>query len=469
MDLSEAELSKQCNALLVNCLNKVSASNLASNVNGTNLLDLLNPARNSLSYIFVLAAKFDVGGRNALEVNWQYITSFLESFDPRQIKHAQREFRRVADAFCKHAAEIDRPILAVKPLKKAILHSNPSHFSFMHTLFTRLCLQAKCYRDALPVLEVDVFDFPASKSIKLDDVGGKGFEVGYRDVLEFYLYGGMLYAGVKKWRRALDYLSHAIAAPGSACSIIQVEAYKKFVLIGLLLDGKEPPALPKSTSIFSVRAYKALAKPYDSFAQVFKSGDAAQFRQEVELTSEQFRLDGNSGLAAQCMEAFRRMRIIALRDTYVTLGVHDIARKKFDATGRGGDVGSKEETERLILGMIERDEISASLSQSASDPALSQTTVHFDSNPIEEFRNLQALEEQIQRIVTLNKQVKQMDKNLGLTREYIQYALKQSKSAGGGNPSGGLMTMDSDMMELDYAPGWGDEDPEEAMMPDFED
>jgi COP9 signalosome complex subunit 3 len=125
----------------------------------------------------------------------------------------------------------------------------------MHTIFARLCLQAKCYRDAMPILDVDAFDFPPKNNMAEEaSMGARGFEVGSREVLEFYLYGGMLYAGVKKWRRALDYLAHvcfcaldkdlqanrnkAIATPGSACSMVQVEAYKKFVLIGLLLDGK---------------------------------------------------------------------------------------------------------------------------------------------------------------------------------------------------------------------------------------
>jgi hypothetical protein len=53
-NLSDAELSKQCNNLLVNYLHKVPASHLASNFNGTNLLDLLNPGRNSLPYLFIL-------------------------------------------------------------------------------------------------------------------------------------------------------------------------------------------------------------------------------------------------------------------------------------------------------------------------------------------------------------------------------------------------------------------------------
>lgn len=112
---------------------------------------------------------------------------------------------------------------------------------------------------------------------------------------------------------------------------------------------------------------------------------------------------------------------------------------------------------------IERAEISASLSQSGLDP---QTTVHFDSSPVEEARNLAVLEEQIQRIVTLNEQVEQMDRKLGLTKEYIQFTTRQGKAPGGGGPVG--LSMDSDMMDLEYGAAWGDDDPDETIMQDFE-
>jgi hypothetical protein len=52
--LSDLELTKQCNTLLANHLYKVSTHNLASNIGGTSLLDLLNPGTNSLPYVFVL-------------------------------------------------------------------------------------------------------------------------------------------------------------------------------------------------------------------------------------------------------------------------------------------------------------------------------------------------------------------------------------------------------------------------------
>jgi COP9 signalosome complex subunit 3 len=78
----------------------------------------------------------------------------------------------------------------------------------MHTAFARFCIKANCYRDALSILDIDIFDFPTSRASKDIDFGGKGFEVAYQDVLQYYLYGAMLYMGMKKWRRSLDYLAH---------------------------------------------------------------------------------------------------------------------------------------------------------------------------------------------------------------------------------------------------------------------
>jgi hypothetical protein len=43
------------------------------------------------------------------------------------------------------------------------------------------------------------------------------------------------------------------------------------------------------------------------------------------------------------------MQIIALKETYVTLGVSDIARQDFNAEGTAGGMG---DVERIILGMV---------------------------------------------------------------------------------------------------------------------
>lgn len=119
-----------------------------------------------------------------------------------------------------------------------------------------------------------------------------------------------------------------------------------------MLTCSQSPALPKYTPSAAMRAYNALGKPYQAFANAFKSSDAHQFRQEIGLTADEFQKDGNTGLAVQCINAFRRQKIIGLQDTYVTLSVDEIAKKDFDVTGREGDFSDKAETEKLILRMV---------------------------------------------------------------------------------------------------------------------
>jgi len=59
-----------------------------------------------------------------------------------------------------------------------------------------------------------------------------------------------------------------------------------------------------------------------------------------------------------------------------------------------------------------------------------------------------------------------MDRKLGLTKEYMKFLAKQSKASAGGNPT--QMSVDAEMMEMDYTATWGDEDMEETMH-DFDD
>lgn len=118
-----------------------------------------------------------------------------------------------------------------------------------------MCLEAKCYRDAAAIVDIDLVEFPCISTGKVTD-NARVREITYQDVLTYFLYAGMIYMGIKEWRRAADYLTYvcsslllflrmlingglkAIVAPGNACSQIQIDAYKKYILVGLLLDGK---------------------------------------------------------------------------------------------------------------------------------------------------------------------------------------------------------------------------------------
>lgn len=118
----------------------------------------------------------------------------------------------------------------------------------------RLCLRSRSYLSALPILEKDICRFSTTtnlKSIKrpetatCDETLGNSAVHGllrrssYRDYLEYFLYGSMIYMGLKNFERAIHLLQVVISAPTrNSVSMIMVEAYKKWVLANILETGK---------------------------------------------------------------------------------------------------------------------------------------------------------------------------------------------------------------------------------------
>ena len=132
-----------------------------------------------------------------------------------------------------------------------------STFTSSHTTFARLCLEARAYTAALPVLDHNIFHFPPttnksaensmfphlsshhdSSSTFITPDSGLSAKLEYRDHLIYFLYGAMIFMGLKKWKRALHFLEIVIMSPMvSNVSKIQVDAYKKWVLVSLLYKG----------------------------------------------------------------------------------------------------------------------------------------------------------------------------------------------------------------------------------------
>lgn len=126
-----------------------------------------------------------------------------------------------------------------------------------HILLIRLCLHAKAYTSVLPVLDRHVCHFPtltgrpSSASFQLlcskhesslgfiTESSGLSSKLSYRDYLRYFLYGGMVYMALKRWRKASHFLAIVVSMPTLGCiSMIMVEAYKKWILVGLIQDGK---------------------------------------------------------------------------------------------------------------------------------------------------------------------------------------------------------------------------------------
>ena len=119
----------------------------------------------------------------------------------------------------------------------------------VHSDLAKLCLVSKCFSPALPFLDTDI-------NIICKENGQ--FDAIY--LLLYYYYGGCIYTALKNFDRALFFfevkiLKHretlvssvldvqvCVTTPTAAVSHIMLEAYKKYLLVGLLVHGDKPKA-----------------------------------------------------------------------------------------------------------------------------------------------------------------------------------------------------------------------------------
>lgn len=208
--------------------------------------------------------------------------------------------------------DTSQPIDAISPIRSVILRLDPSSSTFTstHLLLARLCLEARAYSAALPVLDKDIFYFPPITNKAAENImfpflsskhetgstfmtpdSGLAAKLDYRDHLQYFLFGAMIYMGLKEWKKAFVFLEIVITSPvTNNASKIQVDAYKKWILVGLLHKGHvsigftsrmgiwlalltshlQSPLMPKTTNPQAAKQYHALGKAYDGLSEVFE-------------------------------------------------------------------------------------------------------------------------------------------------------------------------------------------------------
>lgn len=155
---------------------------------------------------------------------------------------------------------MDQPAAAIAPVRTAILRIDPSGATFTssHPFVPQLCLSAQDYTAALPLLDRDIYHFPPttqkatadplspflcsnheSSSTYISISAGLTGKIEDHEHLQYFLWGAMCYMAIKDWERALLFLEIVMVSPtANTASKIQVEAYKKWVLVSLLFRGK---------------------------------------------------------------------------------------------------------------------------------------------------------------------------------------------------------------------------------------
>ncbi|BFZ58015.1 hypothetical protein PYCC9005_005073 [Savitreella phatthalungensis] len=182
------------------------------------------------------------------------ITDYLAAFDPGSVRKEQATFLRlVIDSACKLLA----PQFCVEVLSAAIGRYPAGSLTPLHAPLAKMCCMTRAYEYAVNELVPRPTDYMSTAAHHLVP----------QDHLEYHFYLAICLASCGDRQTSLFYFSLVLICGGEASSLIQVEAYQMYVLVGLLEHGRATP--PEGMSQTLTRSLQVLAKPYDELAEAF--------------------------------------------------------------------------------------------------------------------------------------------------------------------------------------------------------
>lgn len=443
-----------------------------------NTQQLLDPSIQTLAYLLILDAHIrtiKAAGKPSDRVPrqllpqgtlWPHITSLLLNFDPVQVRYAGVAFRSLYQDVANAAEQTGESSAAIQVLHQVILrldHTSstltPAHFSFV-----RLCLLSRAFLEAADILKRPIISLPfetdkptmqrsfkylcsyqESSSTYLAYHTGLNIKWTYQSYLEYFLMGGMVYMALRQFSKALFYLEVVLAAPTSnpmVTSLIQVEAYKKWVLVSLLVKGRSTSP-PRAVGNSALKNMRALAKPYDCLADVFKTQDLSHLRAEIDIGQKCWQDDNNMGLVIELFHAFRKFQVQKLGNTFAALPISEVAQRT------SPDPNDLTETAAYITSLIAAGELNAVMSTSSNS---NQATLRFltQASTQSEGQISHSLAYQNAELRDLLRAISNNDHRMEISKEYVDMLKKMKKAKDQGDKDGtkpvALDDLDEDMM-----------------------
>ncbi|EKX55201.1 hypothetical protein GUITHDRAFT_98981 [Guillardia theta CCMP2712] len=356
----------------------------------------LNPESHGIGCVYLLYCKTKDAERSSSdEMFIQQVRDLCVSGNPEQLKFVRSKFCEVCRIFteiCRESAS--RAMFGITPLCVGIskVRPSPEHLTSIHADLLQLCLVAKVFKPALPIVSQRIL------YVTKDCVQP-------RDFLLYYYYGGMLYTALKDYNKALDMFQLAFTMPCHALNEILVETYKKYVLVSLIVHG-EVQSLPKYSTNIVQRLIKNCCAEYNEIANACSANKLDELRNCVEKHKNLLTKNQNLGLAMQMIDSMCSRSIQRLTETFVTLSLTDIAQEV--------KLPDAESARSQVLRMIEREQIVATIDEEKG-------MVSFDTEPDKATSQqlLLRLSKQIEVAMELNEKLRQADEDISANAAYL--------------------------------------------------
>ena len=315
----------------------------ASNLD--NVLETFDIQQHSLGVLAILCVKHSLSNNVDMEILNAQTKQFFETCNGEQVRYATDRYAELCHKYVASMIEKKTPQQGINTVARAIskIQISTSQLTSIHADLCQLCLLAKNMKPALPFLDVEI-----------TEISKESGQFDAKHFLMYYYYGGMVYTSIKQYDRALYFFEIAITTPSLAVSHIMMEAYKKFILVGLIRYGKIP-SLPKYTSHVVAKYIKPLCQAYHDLTTAYTTKGPEDVRAVLTKHNETFTSDNNVGLVKQCVTSLYKKNIQRLTKTFLTLSLADVAQRV--------QLSSPRDAEKYILHMIEDGEIYANINQ----------------------------------------------------------------------------------------------------------
>lgn len=335
-----------------------------------------------------------------------------------------------------------------------------------HVTLVKLAYESGFVREALPVLDKTIVFFPGMSSSSPDrklrsDLSlfpaewltvesGLTRKLSSSLVLQYELLSGMCYMQLRAWRPAFQALERAVTFPtrDGGCSKIMVEAHNKWVLVGVLAQGKAP-TMPPMTSNAASKLYATLGRPYTTLARAFEEPTAERLKAEVHKAngggSAFWAEQKNVGLVAEVVAHYQRWQILHLRDVYSNLGLEQV-RARTQSAETGAPLSSVAAVEALLGAMMADGMLDGHVEKPAdgSPPYL----VFHEPEPLSEARFVREMEAAAAGIRHLEPGLRITHERLATSKEYVRHLAREARAQKDQGPHGGGMDAaeDEDLM-----------------------
>jgi len=223
---------------------------------------------------------------------------------------------------------------------------NRGTLTFAHTYLVYCCVETYCYHQALPLVDHDIIQIQGDGCIRS------------ADTLRYFYYCGLVQIALRRYKKAMEALTMVCTAPSESVSLIQLDAYKKYILCCLIRKQAMMP-LPRYTPRILSRYFPKFCNEYLELNSAFDSKANSdvigreKLKKIIERNADLYLKDHNYGLVKKVMASCDRNSVKKLTSVYTKLSMEKVQSLcRFD---------SESETKKIVLDMIRDGDLAASI------------------------------------------------------------------------------------------------------------